>query len=108
MIYKSKYILGEYNVICDICRYKVKASQTRIDRRAYSPTKGLRVCLDDWDNINLSLGPAPRIPQDQRPVKDARPGTPSGQETFRSDRGGKIWDFVAENWNEVDQTWDNI
>lgn len=102
MTYRSKYISGDYNVICDICGFKVKASQTRMDRRQYSPTKGLRICLNDWDEVSPSLGPAPRIRNEQRPVRDARPAVTAGNETFRSDLGVLKWEaWNTHNWEDL-------
>lgn len=46
---KDYYKHGDNNVICDVCGFKVKASQTR--RR----WDGLVVCREDWE---------PRHPQD--------------------------------------------
>jgi len=113
MTYRTKYISGEYNVICDICNFNVKASQTRVDRRPYSLTKGLRVCLDDWDDMSPSLGPAPRIHDEMRPVRDARPDVKTGNETFvvQTDFG---WEQVSytvwELWGASGEAefWENI
>lgn len=50
------YVEGSYNVICDRCGFKVKASQTREE------WNGLRVCKTHWE---------PRHPQDKiKPAVD--------------------------------------
>ena len=61
----THYVPGDYNVICDRCGAKVKASQTAKE------WNGLRVCRRHWE---------PRHPQDfvrgradRQAVPDARP-----------------------------------
>ena len=46
---KYDFVLGDYQVICDRCGFKVRASQTRMT------WDNLRVCKRDWE---------PRHPQD--------------------------------------------
>ena len=115
MAYKTKYIPGEYNVICDICGFKVKSSQTRLDRRQWSPTKGLRICLNDWDEVSPSLGPPPKIPDEMRPVQEARPDVITGNETFTDSADFKFgWEDVSyTNWEAwgilgLREQWENI
>ena len=59
------YNAGDYNVICDVCGFKIKRS------KALKRWDGAIVCKDDWE---------PRHPQDKikaikekQTVKDARP-----------------------------------
>lgn len=59
---------GEYNVICDVCGFQFKASETRMR------WDNARVCTKDWE---------PRHPQDfvrgrrdRQAVRNARPVAP--------------------------------
>lgn len=67
------YVEGDYNVICDRCGFKVKASTTKKE------WTGLRVCKSHWE---------PRHPQDKikgradhQAVPDPRP---EGEDVFLS------------------------
>jgi hypothetical protein len=40
---KNYYVSGEFNVTCDVCSRKIKASESR------QRWDGFRVCLDDWE-----------------------------------------------------------
>jgi len=40
---KNHYVSGEFNVTCDVCSRKIKASESR------QRWDGFRVCLDDWE-----------------------------------------------------------
>lgn len=42
----DKWISGDWNAICDVCKFKYKASELRM---GIGRQKGLRVCEKDWD-----------------------------------------------------------
>ena len=92
----NKAIPGDYNVICDVCGFKLKRSQTR------KRWDGLLVCDADWE---------PRHPQDyvkgtprRSRILDSRP---EGCDRFVD--GGPIeWDEKSGTlWDDDFVKWEN-
>lgn len=62
---RNRLVLGDWNVICDTCGFKFKASETRKDWR------GMRVCQEDYEPKHPQL--MIRVPEDNPAVPWARP-----------------------------------
>lgn len=96
----NRAIVGDYNVICDVCGFKLKRSQTR------KRWDGLLVCDADWE---------PQHPQDfvralprKRRRLDVRPeqpdkfvdGGPVEWDDDWRDSPNVVWDDFAVKWED--------
>lgn len=60
-MFRSTYVPGDYNAVCDVCGFVHKASQLR------TRWDGMKVCRSDWE---------PRHPQELLRSRAERPAPP--------------------------------
>ncbi len=95
MTYKTFYVSGEHNLICDICGCKVKSGE------AQKTWDNLIVCPQDYAEKHPQLLPRPKF-RDGRSV-----GTfvrPEATDTFEN-IDNNTWGEVNLTWAEVCALW---
>ena len=83
---KDRAIKGDWNVICDVCGFKKKASEVK------PRWDGLWVCKEDWESRHPQ--DFIHITPDDQSVPFSRPDEPSNTETFVDTSG---WTDTSED-----------
>lgn|SRR5574343_715760 len=96
----NRAIVGDYNVICDVCGFKLKRSQTR------KRWDGLLVCDADWEPQHpqdfVKALPRKRRRLDLRPEQPDRfvDGGPIEWDDDWQDNPAAVWDDFAVKWED--------
>lgn len=89
---RTKFISGDYNLICHVCGAKIKASQSRLR------WDGVLVCPEDWEPRHPQEMPTPII-GDPRALKLVRPDKKIDDEVFHVPQE---WETQTRNWEDYD------
>jgi hypothetical protein len=97
MSIKTYWEKGSHNVICDICGFKFKSTETR------KTWDNLIVCNKDFELKPPALIPVYPVKGEGRAVKNARPETtiPAGDIYYWEDMNFP-WNIHNRNWEQYD------
>jgi len=93
-----EYKAGTNNLICDICGFKIKASEAR------KTWDNLIVCPNDYEPKHPQLFPRPKFNESRIPPL-VRPEATDSYGNYTDDISALTWDQLSVYWNEAATLW---